>query len=458
MKMMEHLYACFRGSEGVSKDSRDASGRIYFALRGERFDGNDFAASALEQGAVAAVVAQDSAFAAGLFPDTEPGLCRWNGKPVYAVEDPLQTLQELARFHRSRFRIPVLALTGTNGKTTTKELIRTALSPRFRVTATVGNLNNHIGVPLTLLEIRDTTQIALIEMGASAPGEIRQLCSIALPTYGLITNVGAAHLQGFGSLEGVKRTKGELYDYLQRTADTAFYNRDRAELREMVECRPDLKTVAYSRELWQAEVLEETPEHPQLRIWFEGESTLLDLALFGRYNADNVLAALTVARYFGVPFDEACRALSAYVPSNNRSQLQRTERNLLVVDAYNANPSSMAAALDGFAAVNFPHKGVILGEMRELGAVSETEHRKVVERLAQMTLETVWLVGASFASCLPAGCLETLWPEEAGRPEIRFFPDVEAVRACLKETPLTGRTLLLKGSNGVQLTRLPDLL
>ena len=436
------LHRLFLNAKGVSKDSRDTLDRIYFSLRGERFDGNEFALAALEQGACAAVVAADSRIA------QDPSLAQLRDQEkIIVVDDPLKTLQELARFHRSRFRIPVIALTGTNGKTTTKELIRTALSAKYRVTATQGNLNNHIGVPLTLLEINQDTEIAVIEMGASAPGEIRQLTSIALPTFGLITNVGTAHILGFNSFEGVKQTKGELYDYLQRTADLAFVHMDNPHLAEMARMRPDLKIQPYGMDLAGAHIVPSSWEHPFLCLAFSDGDTL-NTQLVGHYNADNVLAALAIAAYFDVPKAAARAAIAAYQPANNRSQLVKTANNLLIVDAYNANPSSMKAALDSFQQMDYPNKGVILGDMRELGSVSETEHRAILQRLVSMSLKAVWLVGEEF------GKLQKEWP--ATTPSARFFQDVHALETHLNQCPSQEMTWLIKGSNSIGLQKIVE--
>lgn len=439
---LKELHKRFTDSKGVSKDSRDTHGKLYIALRGERFDGNDFALSALENGAVAAIVAADSPVAN----DPKYEGLRNEGQLI-VVEDPLRTLQELARFHRSRFRIPVIALTGTNGKTTTKELIRTVLATKYRVTATQGNLNNHIGVPLTLLDIHSETEIAVVEMGASAPGEIRLLASIALPTFGLITNVGTAHILGFGSFDGVKQTKGELYDYLQRTADTAFVNADNGHLVEMARMRPDLRTHFYGKQQQSARILPADWEHPFLRLDFESEG-VLETNLIGNYNADNVLGALAIAAHFEVPKELAWKALASYQPANNRSQLLKTERNLLIVDAYNANPSSMAAALDSFDSIAYPNKGVILGDMRELGIVSETEHRQVLQRLQSMTLEKVWLVGSEFRA------QQSAWTQTKNPDDVRFYDDVESLKQDLKQNTPNGMTWLIKGSNGIGLQKI----
>lgn len=431
------LYEAFVSSTGVSTDSRRIEpGAMFFALRGDNFDGNRFAAAALDSGAAWAVVAKDS----GL-PD---------GGQYIAVDDTLEALQVLARMHRSRFRIPVIGLTGTNGKTTTKELVCAVLSSRYSVTATAGNLNNHIGVPLTLLRITGRTEIAVIEMGANHPGEIAALASIALPDYGLITNVGKAHLEGFGSYEGVKRAKGELYDYLQRTGDTVFVNADDPVLCAMAAARPDLKVVRYGAEAAGAEILPMTPEEPYLRMKLSSGETVRT-HLVGSYNAPNVMAAICVGQYFGVPFEDAAAAVEAYSPSNLRSQLEKTDRNLLVLDTYNANPSSMKVSLNNFAASRFPHKVVILGDMLELGADSAAEHEKVMEAVAAMDCERAFFVGREFARAAQ-GC------PAASDSRFSFYENADLLHRTLEETPLSGCTVLLKGSNAVDLPCLKDVL
>lgn len=431
------LYEAFVSSTGVSTDSRRIEpGAMFFALRGDNFDGNRFAAAALDSGAAWAVVAKDS----GL-PD---------GGQYIAVDDTLEALQVLARMHRSRFRIPVIGLTGTNGKTTTKELVCAVLSSRYSVTATAGNLNNHIGVPLTLLRITDRTEIAVIEMGANHPGEIAALASIALPDYGLITNVGKAHLEGFGSYEGVKRAKGELYDYLQRTGDTVFVNADDPVLCAMAAARPDLKVVRYGAEAAGAEILPMTPEEPYLRMKLSSGETVRT-HLVGSYNAPNVMAAICVGQYFGVPFEDAAAAVEAYSPSNLRSQLEKTDRNLLVLDTYNANPSSMKVSLSNFAASRFPRKVVILGDMLELGADSAAEHEKVMEAVSAMDCKRAFFVGREFARAAQ-GC------PAASDSRFSFYESADLLHRTLEETPLSGCTVLLKGSNAVGLPGLKDVL
>lgn len=436
------IYNKFKQCGVVTTDSRTLQGgEMFFALKGENFDGNEYALKALDEGAAYAVVNRDSA--AGSIDD--PRLIK--------VDDTLKTLQDLARWHRSMTMVDgkpltVIALTGTNGKTTTKELIREVLSVKYRVTATEGNLNNSIGVPLTLLKINSETQLAVVEMGASHPGDIKELVDIALPNYGLITNVGKAHLLGFGSFEGVKNTKGELYDYLRRTSDKVFINADNPHLCQMAferhlqddPERPYSLLIPYGLDYQGAEVLASDAEHPFLRIRLDG--TVIETNLVGSYNADNVMAAIAVGKQFGVSFEEAVAAISAYVPANKRSQMMKTQRNTLIVDAYNANPTSMAAALENFSNVSADCKIAMLGDMLELGNESQEEHAAVIRAVQEHTLCSVYFVGKEFAAAsesVPYG------------ENIHFFPTSDALAEHLSSLDLSGATILIKGSRGTRM-------
>jgi UDP-N-acetylmuramoyl-tripeptide--D-alanyl-D-alanine ligase len=398
-------------------------GCLFFALKGARFDGNRFALQALEKGAARAVVDDASL-------PTHPQL--------WLVDDVLAALQTLANRHRRTLNIPVIAVTGTNGKTTTKELLARVLATRYQTGVTQGNLNNHIGVPLTLLRMNATTQIGIVEMGASHPGEIAELCRIAEPDFGLITNIGKAHLEGFGSLEGVRKAKGELYDYLTIHAGTTFYNADHAILSEMVAERA-LRTVRYGIKEQAVRITAPDATCPFLRFSLP-DYPLIETNLTGAYNIDNVLAALAVGKHFNIPAAAAVAAVSAYAPDNARSQLIRTARNTVIMDAYNANPSSMAVAIDHFIRLPANHKMLILGDMLELGANSAAEHAAVIDRLTQSPLKDVWLVGRLFT--------------QAAQNRYRCFDSTDAVKAHLAAAPLTGVTLLIKGSRGVGLDRL----
>lgn len=443
---LDRLYTLFQQSSGVTTDSRKiAPEAMFIALKGENFDGNNFAQSALDQGARVVVVNGESDFA-------REYLSRGDSSDrVFIVEDTLEALQALARFHRSHFNIPVIALTGTNGKTTTKELLSAVLSKKYNVTFTQGNLNNHIGVPLTLLRITEETEAAVVEMGANHPGEIALLMSIALPNFGLVTNVGKAHLEGFGSFEGVMAAKGEMYDYLQRTADKVFYNCDDEYISAMVSSHPDLTGYRYGIQYNSAEILPVSQEEPYLRLKFsiDGEQKEISSKLVGSYNANNILAAVTVGVYFGVTLSDCVAAIEEYTPSNHRSQLENTGRNFLILDTYNANPSSMKASLENFSKSQFLNKQIILGDMLELGADSVAEHSKVIALLGQIEFEKCHLVGGEFAK---AAALSTL-PEN-----ILLFNDVYALKEYFAAHPVEGKTILVKGSNGIKLPLIKEVL
>ena len=378
----------------VSTDTRHLPvGCVFFALHGATFDGNTFAAQALEQGASVAVI----------------------DNPEYAIEgktilvpDTLLALQELAREWRRTLNIPIIAITGTNGKTTTKELTAAVLATRYKVHYTQGNLNNQIGVPLTLLQLTRAHEIAIIEMGASHPGDIKELVEIAEPTCGLITNVGRAHLQGFGSFEGVMSTKAELYDYLRQHDGFIFRNTDNPYLEQMA---GELQTIAYTTGAM--------PEQSHL---------------VGAYNAENVSAAICVGTHFGIPYQQALEAVCAYEPSNKRSQLLQTARNTIVVDAYNANPTSMQAAINAFKGDTY-----ILGEMRELGEYSHLEHQNIVNMLLERKADKVLLVGKEY---------------KATTAPYPIYDDVQALCAALQAQPIQAAHILLKGSRGNKLEEL----
>lgn len=429
----ETLYDIFTRHPQVTTDTRSLpEGSIFFALRGATFNGNDFAQQALEGGCAWAVV--DDA--------------RWEGhEHMTVVPDALLALQQLAAEHRHHLGTPIVQITGTNGKTTTKELTTAVLKQKFNVLATEGNFNNHIGVPKTLLRLRPEHEIAVVETGANHPGEIAALSAIVDADCGLITNVGRAHLEGFGSFEGVKRTKGELYDYLRRKPQGfIFLHADDADLAQMA---AGMNAVRYGSAdtpdcLIEGEVLECNP-FLKLRLRERGgEWHTVQTHLIGSYNLPNALAAATVGVHFGVTMEQIVAALSTYEPTNNRSELMQTEHNQLIVDAYNANPTSMKAALDNFSLIPHAHKMMILGEMRELGAVSAEEHRKVAAQAASLGAE-VWLVGKEFEPFAADG--------------MHWFADVEAVKDYLLSGHAPSDNLILvKGSNGTRLFQLPEVL
>ena len=434
----KELYAIYEQHPVITTDSRDCpKGSIFIALKGETFDGNQFAAQTLEKGCAIAVVDDEQVY------NSYQGA----GKMIL-VPDSLQAYKDLAREHRRRFDIPVIGITGTNGKTTTKELVNAVLTERYDGMATEGNFNNDVGVPKTLLRLSVMDEIAVIEMGASHPGDIKTLAETAEPTCGLITNVGKAHLQGFGSLEGVIHTKGELYDFLATQEDSViFINADNEHLMSILP--KNVKAEYYTRDESKpgASVYGQIIAcDPFLRLkWRQGDGEWHEVTthLVGSYNLDNALAAVTVGLHFDVTPEQICHAIENYVPSNNRSQLTETPHNHLIVDAYNANPTSMAAALDNFSLMEVSPKMAILGEMRELGDSSREEHERIVEKLKGCPFDEVWLVGQEFRDI---DC------------PFRKFDDVEQVKAAIAANRPEGRYILIKGSNGTRLFQLPELL
>ena len=410
MTTIEKLYPAIRGHR-ITTDSRQIiRGDIFIALKGENFDGNRYAAAALEQGAALAIIDN----ADYLSPDCE------------LVADSLLFLQQLAHYHRQQLHIPILGITGTNGKTTTKELCHAVLSKKFKTFATQGNFNNHIGVPLTLLAMDARTQFGIVEMGASACGEIALLASVAEPDYGLLTNVGRAHLEGFGGPEGVRRGKGELFDYLAAHGGTAFVPEEDATLSAMAAERPAMAVERYSRSL--ADGLENRLE--------------------GSYNRYNIAAAVAVGHRFGIPDGEIRRAIASYTPDNNRSQRTETGRNTLIVDCYNANPSSMRASVANFLAEPpgmRTRRLLILGDMLELGAWSAEEHAAVIRLAAQAPQTEVMLVGQEFAKARA-----DMEPQPA---RITLFADREHLIAALRTHPVDNALVLIKGSRGIGLEK-----
>ena len=432
---IKELYEIYKAHPVVTTDSRNCpEGSIFFALKGETFDGNKFALQALEKGCAYAVV-DDSSF---LTPHSS----------LIFVDNVLETLQALARYHRQQMDIPFVGITGTNGKTTTKELVATVLSKKYRVHYTQGNFNNHIGVPLTLLSIKPDCEIAVIEMGANHPGEIKTLANIALPTCGLITNVGKAHLEGFGSLEGVINTKKELYDNLAERGGHVFVNAANSLLMNV------LNAESYTTYSSNAEVSADV-DGRLLRcapyVEFEWNNKHIATHFVGAYNLDNMLAAITVGLHFGVEEKDICDAISNYVPANNRSQLTKTERNTLIVDAYNANPTSMMAAIDNFELMEGENKVAILGDMLELGEQSALEHQNIVRRLMESKIEKVILVGKEFEkACNQLG----IRSEELGVNSRFSIFNSQFSTLNSQLSTLNSKLILLKGSNGIGLYKL----
>ena len=419
---IESLYEVYLRHPRVQTDTRRVDGDcLFFALRGPNHNANRFLKQAFEAGAAFAVTDEDPGF-------EDPRIIR--------VDDVLATMQALALHHRMQFDIPVLAITGSNGKTTTKELVHAVLSARFRTHTTKGNLNNHIGIPLTLLAMPLDTEIGVIEMGANHQKEIESYCRYVKPTHGLITNCGKAHLEGFGGEEGVRKGKGELYDFLRAGRGTAFVMGDYDYLRDMCKGISNLVFYGSSDCDVTGRVLS---SEPYLTVGLEGESERdLPTKLVGDYNLPNVLAAVAVGRHFGVPEDDIVSAIHAYTPSNNRSQMVESGGNRVILDAYNANPNSMRAAIENLAAQKHPRKMVFLGAMMELGADSRREHQEVVALLERYTWSQVVLVGGDFAKT------------EHG---YRYFEDSTRAAEWVGKNPPKEALVLVKGSRSMQMEK-----
>ena len=430
---IEELYQHYLASRAVSTDSRLITpGCLFFAFKGDNFDGNAFVPSALEQGASVCVT-------------TDP---RMGDNPrCMVVPDTMQTLQRLAALHRRHISIPVIGITGTNGKTTTKELVSAVLRRRYKVHATEGNHNNHIGVPLTLLSIPADCEIAVVEMGANHPGEIAALCEIAQPDHGLITSVGKAHLEGFGSFQGVVQTKTELYRYLDSHAGTIFVNSDNKTLADEARKVPHATIITYGSGDEADTTAHFISADPYLTFYTEAGAGVYSVKthLFGSYNFANAAAALAVGRHFKIDPYEIKQALEQYIPDNNRSQIKQTSRNKLLLDCYNANPTSMEAALRSFADIEATHRVVILGAMKELGRESAAEHRRILELTLSLPFEQILLVGQEFDFA-------------ATLPRVQWFADSQSAKLALQSEPLSGCTILLKGSNSTRMWQLEEVL
>lgn len=426
---IENLYKLFTECSEVTTDSRNCpTDSMFIALKGERFDGNSYAKKAIELGCKYAVV-----------DDPEQA----NGENILLVEDGLKALQQLARHHRRELGLPLIAITGTNGKTTTKELTASVLASQYTLLATEGNLNNHIGVPLTLLKLKKTHRIGIIEMGASKQGDIKELVEIAEPNMGIITNIGIAHIEGFGSPEIVKQTKGELYDYIQKTDGLLFVNGADSILMEM---SAPIKRIIYGAAPNTIAAGEIDHSKPTLTFTLRVGQTSQPVStqLIGAYNLTNALAACAVGSYLNVAIDSIKEALEAYQPNNMRSQYKRTEKNELIIDAYNANPTSMEAALRDFAQRSNSNKLVILGDMKELGEIAEEEHRRIASLLNELNITEALLCGEVFSSTAPSA--------------LRCFATTDELRRYIQNNNPTDKIILIKGSRSMKLESIVDLL
>ena len=422
------LYDLFIHNPQITTDSRNCpKGSIFFALKGDKFDGDQYAGKALASGCVYAVIDN---------PDY------YIGERTILVDNVLKTLQQLAHHHRKVLGLPIIGITGTNGKTTTKELLAAVLSTKFNLLYTEGNFNNHIGVPLTLLRLTHDHEMAVIEMGASHPGDIKELVDIVHPNYGIITNVGRAHLEGFGSFEGVIRTKGELYDYIRRSKGKIFIKKENEYLQSIAK---GIEQITYGNgdDAFASGQVVSCDPFLVFNWKQQGKLHTVETHMIGSYNLDNVLAAVAVGRFFKIPAERISRAIAAYEPTNNRSQFKKTENNELIIDAYNANPSSMKVALDNFITMPVQPKAIILGDMRELGPTSDELHAEVVEQIKKGQFDKVFLCGEHFS--------------KVGK-EFSPFATTEAMVEELRKQPLKGYHILIKGSHSMGLEKLADIL
>lgn len=431
--MIEQIYKLYSQKYRVTTDSRKIDdGSVFFALKGEHFDGNDFAYQVANDNIAACVVAdrKDLPYHERLF----------------IVDDSLTALQQLAKMHRERCGIPVIAITGTNGKTTTKELIAAVLSKKYNIIYTQGNFNNHLGLPLTLLQIRPETEIAVVEMGANHPGEIAQLCSIAQPDFGIITNIGKAHIEGFGSFEGVVKTKNELYQYLKTKDESQKTKDERLKTKVFVNGNNDLLmqlSEGMDRIVYKAkdERLKAKDRSPFLEVEWNGKNIKTNLV--GDYNYENVMAAITIGRHFKVEDELIIEALESYCPTNNRSQYIKTDKNEIVMDAYNANPTSMSHSIKNFRNISGDEHLLILGDMRELGHESAEEHHKIIMLLKELDFKNVMLVGEEFKKV---------------NDSYDSYTDIDELIEHIKENDISGCKILVKGSRGVRLEKVINLL
>ncbi len=427
MSTIEKIYKLYKTAYTVTTDSRTITqGCVFVALKGEHFDGNDFALNVAEEGIAACVIADRKDL-----PQHER---------LFVVEDSLKALQELANYHRKQLDTPIIGITGTNGKTTTKELVSAVLAKKYNILFTQGNFNNQLGVPLTLLRIKPDTELAVIEMGASHPGDINELTGIGEPNYGMITNIGRAHLRDFGGYEGVIKTKNEMYQYIAAHKGLLFVNKDNELLMDLSK---SINKVTYGTSNdadIQGKLLS---ANPYLSVEWNGKK--IDTQLVGDYNFENVMAAICIGTYFNVAANDIVEALSSYRPTNNRSQVIETARNRVVMDAYNANPTSMSHSIKNFRNICKSDNLLILGDMRELGNESEQEHKNILELIKKLRFENVYLVGEEFQRV-------------AKNSKFSTFINVEELAQYLQQHPVSGRDILVKGSNSIHLNKIIDSL
>ena len=425
MKMIEQIYNLYSKKYLVTTDSRKIEpGSVFVALKGEHFDGNDFAYQVAEDNVAACVIADRKDL-----PKHER---------LFIVDDSLTTLQDLAQYHRIKCNIPVIGITGTNGKTTTKELVSAVLSKKYNIIYTQGNFNNHLGVPLTLLQIKPDTEIAVVEMGANHPKEIEFLCSLAQPDYGIITNIGKAHIEGFGSFEGVVKTKNELYDYLRNKHGKIFLNNDNQILKNL---SVNIDYVSYGKDIssdYHAKVLS---SNPYLSIIWDGHT--INTKLVGEYNFENIMAAITTGCYFNIEQELIIKAIEDYSPTNNRSQFIKTDKNEIVMDAYNANPVSMYHAIKNFRNISDDNHLLIIGDMRELGCESINEHKEILNTIKELKFNNVIFVGEEFKKV---------------NDNFISFTNVEELITHISKNNISGKKILIKGSHSIHLEKLVNIL
>lgn len=426
MKTIEKIYQYYSQKYLVSTDSRKIEeGCVFVALKGERFDGNDFAYQVAQENIAACVIADRKDLP--------------HHERLFIVEDSLTALQELARLHREKCNIPIIGITGTNGKTTTKELTAAVLSKKYNLIYTQGNFNNHLGLPLTVLRIKPDTEMAVVEMGANHPNEIAQLCTIANPDFGIITNIGKAHLEGFGSFEGVVKTKNELYDFIRNKNGRLFVNHDNELL---VKLSNGIDSLTYGKDNSADIKASIVSSNPYLIINWEGKEIKTNLV--GDYNFENVMAAISVGCHFNVEKDLIIEALENYTPTNNRSQFIRSEKNEIVMDAYNANPVSMHHAIKNFRNISSENTLLILGDMRELGKDSEKEHQAIISLIKELKFENVILVGEEF--------------KKTAGTDFTTFTNVEELLTYINSNDISGKKILIKGSNSIRLEKIVNVL